>query len=155
MPGSQGMDPCIIGVREVGINFFWREKLWSLSLTGIIWSIIQPSEHNFEHNVPISRVTPKSIMLDFTSINRLTPEPSDSWVREFLGHAWEDNFSPRASPVNTPDWEQRNFGSFSQHHARPLESRQFIWITFQWGTARKVYATACTWGDAKREGTQS
>ena len=35
-------------------------------------SIIPPVEHNFEHNTPVSRVTPESIILYFSSIIRQT-----------------------------------------------------------------------------------
>ena len=91
-------------------TFFWREKLWNL--TGIIWSIIQPSEHNFEHNAPFSRVTPKSIMLDFTSIIRLTlvaiacrikRSRSTNYVQK-INVAFPDSF--RSSYYNT--WKKTN-----------------------------------------------
>ena len=38
----------------------------------IIRSIIPPGKHNFEHNTLVAKVTPKNVILDFTSIIRRT-----------------------------------------------------------------------------------
>lgn len=49
--------------------------------SGINLSMITPAEHNFEHNTLVSRVTPKSIILYFTSIIRQTLQSYQDFLR--------------------------------------------------------------------------
>ena len=51
-------------------------------------SLIPPVEHNFEHNTLVSRVTPESIILYFSSIIRQTLLPSICCVHRQPLRTW-------------------------------------------------------------------
>ena len=88
-------------------------------------SIVPPAEHNFGHNTLVSRVTPESIILYFSSIIRQTLIPGQEKQYSRLYFCWPGSSSYRGFPEQTT--ERSTYAppqDFSQQNRRSTVLKQ-------------------------------